>query len=48
MPVLTIFTNLQKSAIPEKFVEEATDSFAQAIGKAKEVVYIEYTCHHVI
>lgn len=37
MPTLTILTNLEKSAIPEKFVEEATELFAQAIGKAKQV-----------
>ena len=37
MPALTILTNLEKSAIPEKFVEEATELFAQAIGKAKQV-----------
>ena len=36
MPVLTIITNIEKSAIPEKFLEEATESFAQAIGKPKE------------
>ena len=38
MPVLTIYTNLGKSSIPEKFTEEAADAFAQAIGKAKEVL----------
>ena len=37
MPVLSIFTNVEKRAIPEKFLEEATEIFAQAIGKPKEV-----------
>ena len=42
MPILTIFTNLEKSAIPKDFVEEAAKSVAQAAGKTKEVSYRGY------
>ena len=37
MPVLTIYTNLKNTAIPETFVDEVSEVFAKAIGKAKEV-----------
>lgn len=37
MPILTIFTNIEKSSIPKDFVEETAKSVAQAAGKTKEV-----------
>ena len=37
MPILTIHTNVAKSAVPETFIEEATEKFAQGICRAKEV-----------
>ena len=37
MPILTIFTNVEKSSIPKDFVEETAKSVAQAAGKTKEV-----------
>ena len=38
MPVLTIYTNLTYTAIPDTFLDEASEEFAKAIGKAKEVL----------
>jgi hypothetical protein len=37
MPILTIFTNVEKTSIPKDFVEETAKSVAQAAGKTKEV-----------
>ena len=37
MPVLTIYTNLKSTTIPETFVDEASEVFAKAIGKDKQV-----------
>ena len=37
MPVLTIYTNLKSTAIPETFVDEISEVFAKAIGKDKQV-----------
>ena len=38
MPILTIHTNVARTAIPETFVDDASVALAQAIvGKKKEV-----------
>ena len=39
MPLLRIVTNVERKAIPDNFLEEATDVLAQTIGKAREVRY---------
>ena len=36
MPILTIFTNVEKTSIPKDFVEETAKSVAQAAGKTKQ------------
>ena len=36
-------TNVEKDAIPDKFLEDATDMLAQAIGKPREVWLLPYS-----
>ena len=47
MPILTIFTNVEKSSIPKDFVEETAKSVAQAAGKTKEVSQNNEKCQRV-
>lgn len=47
MPILTIFTNVEKSSIPKDFVEETAKSVAQAAGKTKDVSQNNEKCQRV-